>query len=235
MPGSIIKRREWGARSPLCVTPLPWSQIDRIYIHYTASKADMGVSHDKCPQRNRGIQDFHLSPAAGGGEGPWCDIAYSFVFCKHGGKYEGRGWAVRTAANGTNDANNRGLAFVFLGADNENRDDVTQLGRQAMFELIREAERVKGKMLIVLPHSAAVGTECPGDELRAAILLRGWEHEKVVKRPALWWAWLAWYQGEGQFKTIGPRSLKHRPRGLPARIPASWWVWRTLFLAKRKK
>lgn len=226
----LITRSEWGARRPNCGSSLPWSSVSEIYIHYTASDADEQADHANCARRVKGIQDFHMGSSRG-----WCDIAYSFVFCKHGVAFEGRGYGNRTAANGTNEANSRGYAFVFLGDDNKTRDDVTAAGRRVLGEMIRDAIAKKGAPLRVRPHSDAVGTDCPGDELRAYIATKGWEIEKRPGRPKWFFRWLAWKLGEGPFKKYGPENPRVRPSGVPKKIPPHVWVFWRQFMAARKK
>lgn len=49
------------------------------------------------------------------------------------------------------------------------------------------------------------------------------------------WAWLAWYLGEGQhtFKPYGPRNPKVRPQ-VPQVIPTEWWEHERRFVQNRK-
>ena len=47
-----------------------------------------------------------------------------------------------------------------------------------------------------------------------------------------WFAWMAWYQGEGDWKQYGPTNPKVRPN-VPKVIPLSWWRRRARFLAAR--
>ncbi len=48
-----------------------------------------------------------------------------------------------------------------------------------------------------------------------------------------WFAWMAWYQGEGDWQKYGPQSPAVRPN-VPKVIPATWWARRVKFLAARK-
>lgn len=48
-----------------------------------------------------------------------------------------------------------------------------------------------------------------------------------------WFAWMAWYQGEGDWRHYGPRDIAVRPN-VPKRIPLAWWRRRVRFLLRRK-
>lgn len=155
-----VTRAQWGARPPKDTTGLERSRVKGIAVHYSASNADEQESHRNCAARVRGIQNFHMD-----GRG-WNDIAYSFVVCKHGYIYVGRGWFNRTAANGTNAGNSEYLAVCFLGDDTRNRDDVTDEGRQAFMRVFARFKVWYRRKPVLKPHSAFTSTSCPGDELR---------------------------------------------------------------------
>lgn len=157
----LVTREQWGARAPRTVTPLDLDQLRGLAVHYSASNYDAADDHAACDDRVRGIQNFHMD-----GNG-WADIAYSFLTCKHGTVFEGRGWGVRTAANGTNPANDHYHATCFLGADKEGRDDVLPAGRLALAAVIAEGRSRYPHAWEVRPHSDFKATACPGNELRA--------------------------------------------------------------------
>jgi hypothetical protein len=120
-----------------------------------------------------------MSPSPSDPTKPWCDIAYNHVFCRHGYVFEGRGFGLRSAAQGTNDGNSHYFAVCFLGNDNVRRDDVTDVGRRALSELILEYRRRYRHAQQVHPHSFFHPTSCPGDELRRYIAHRRWrEYER---------------------------------------------------------
>lgn len=98
----------------------------------------------------------------------------SHVFCKHGYVFEGRGFGIRSAANGTTEANDHYFAACFLGDDTRGRDDVTHAGRRALVQLVLAYHRRYPRARAVVPHSAFVQTECPGDELRRLIATADW-------------------------------------------------------------
>jgi hypothetical protein len=139
------------------------ADVRGVAVHYTGMNADEQLFHKNCAARVRGIQAYHQ------GHQGWLDIAYNHVFCRHGYVFVGRGFGVRSAANGTAESNDDYFAICFLGDDTSGRADVTALARRAMNELIREYRRRYPKAREVRPHSDFVATECPGDELRALI------------------------------------------------------------------
>lgn len=53
------------------------------------------------------------------------------------------------------------------------------------------------------------------------------------KESDLYWLWLAWTLGEGDFAGRGKRNPNARPAKLPKRVPVSWWARRAAFLARR--
>lgn len=226
---NVIERAGWNARPPKSRDALPWSQIDTVFVHYTAAFSD--ESGD--PRvRMRGIQNYHMDTKG------WNDVAYNFAFARTGEVLEGRGWGIQSAATGAE--NDHSVAFVFLGADKVRRDDVTAKGRASLGDLIRAARKLKGRGLIIKGHTEAPGvageTECPGAELLAYVHLRGWEHDENVKfqYPAKFFQWAAWYLGEGKYTEAGPRNPKVRPN-LPVALKPIYWVALRRFLRARAK
>ena len=231
----LITRKEWGAKLETGSTPLRQSAVEGIAIHYSAAFGDEPEDHSTCAAVVRGIQSYHMSEAVDGGKGPWWDIAYSFLVCRHGYVFEGRGWEKRTAAQGARDGNDHYLAACFLGSDRAGRDDVTSKGRQAYSELINVAQSsVFHKQLDVKPHSFFDATECPGDELRAYVHLRGWEHEKPSDGlpsplPNWLWKWERW-RLDNRAGNGSPR-----PQGVPRVIPPWAWLWAKNFELRRNQ
>lgn len=113
------------------------------------------------PERARQVwinwQKFHMNTRG------WVDIAYTAGFDDWGNVYAGRGFGVRTAANGTNDGNGRYYAFCWLGGEGETP---SAKALEALNWLIEEARRDGGAGLDVRPHSSFKSTGCPGNPLR---------------------------------------------------------------------
>jgi hypothetical protein len=88
----------------------------------------------------------------------------SFVACPHGYVFEGRGWGVRTAAQGTTFGNDHYHAACHLGGAGDPFGDPA---RHAMRDVFDEAGRRYPRGIEIRPHSYFRATECPGDAIRA--------------------------------------------------------------------
>lgn len=153
----FIPRAGWGARPPRSVS----RNVDSkgFAIHYSGADADEQSNHANCAGRVKNIQNFHMDGRK------WTDIAYSFLICKHGVVFEGRGYGIRTAANGTNAGNQSDLAICFLGDDTKDRDDITDAGRQGLREFIVRSRELGKVGNGLRGHRDWKATACPGDEL----------------------------------------------------------------------
>lgn len=160
---NLIGRKSWNARAPKNRTNLVKSEQRGTAVHYSGANADELADHANCPARVRAIQNFHMDNRG------WSDIAYSYLVCKHGVVFEGRGVGIRTAANGTNSGNDAFHAVCFLGDDTANRDDVTDPGRRALRDAVTLCNGWADRKE-VRPHSFFKPTGCPGDELRSWII-----------------------------------------------------------------
>ena len=129
--------------------------------HYGGPPTGLGLStpHERCEATWRSWQDFHMDTHG------WVDIAYSFGFCQHGYALAGRGLGVRTAANGTDDANGRFYAACWLGGQGE---QPTRDALDALDEIVRVV-RASGAGVAVEPHSHFKSTACPGPALRTYV------------------------------------------------------------------
>lgn len=201
----IVTRSQWGARPPKYTTALVPSEVKGVAVHYTSMDADRVYDHADCAARVRGIQRYHMDTKG------WADIAYNFCVCWHGYVFEGRGFGIRSAGQGTVAGNDGYHAVCFLGGDTA-RDDVTPAGREALGWIIR---RCPGDD--VRPHSWFHKTGCPGAELEAYVEAEGWRLAKPwpVPLPAWTWAWMAW--------RLRGAPKGERPASAPWFIPP--WAW----------
>lgn len=123
----------------------------------------MGITaatpHSVCEEKWRAIQSYHM------GRLGWVDIAYTGGYCQHGYALAGRGFGIRTAANGTDNANGSYYALCFLGGVN---DFPTQDAINALEWWVNQARRAGKAGLRVRPHSAFFQTACCGKTLTAA-------------------------------------------------------------------
>lgn len=220
----VVSRLEWGAQLPLGRPSLPLERTLGLAVHYSGTAADLGREGGAVMREH---QAFHMRPESQGGRG-WLDIAYNFEVDRRGRIFEGRGWGVRSAANGTADGNDLFYAACYQGADKAGRQDFTREAAVAFAELFAEYERRVRRAPVIRPHSDFYATSCPGNELRAWVALAPWEHAATptwpLPLPAWWWRWNAWRLGEGAFSQYGPHNARQRYRtGAPRLIPP--WAW----------
>ena len=117
----------------------------------------MGIKgHAQCLNVWRRIQADHMA-GRNSDRFPWADIAYSFGYCSHGAVFEGRGWNVRSAANGGTNANADYLAFCYIGGEG---DPFTIEAQRALCWLSDECKRRGGRQR--WPHSKFRATSCAG-------------------------------------------------------------------------
>lgn len=161
-----VSRSAWGARAPESRSNLNLGQLRGVAVHYEGADSSK-VGHDGCDDRVRAIQRFHMDTRG------WADIAYNWLVCRHGVIFEGRGWGIRSAANGTNDGNASFHAVCYLDDDQADVQDATPEALSALALVIRTA-RSKGWGSEVKPHSYFKATACPGNELRAWISSGGY-------------------------------------------------------------
>ena len=159
---NLVTRTQWGALPAKSRTPQRPDAVRFLVVHYSAMDADEQALHRNCASRVRAIQRYHMTSdqlAPGGAS----DIGYTWVVCKHGYVFKGRGWRVMPAATGG--ANAFTVAVCFLGNDTVGRDDVTDKGRRAIRSVLefclRNAPRLEG----VRGHRDFGSTACPGNEL----------------------------------------------------------------------
>lgn len=132
-------------------------------IHYGGDSATIRT-HADCQRLWRQWQAMHMRAPRG-----WVDIAYNGGACQHGHALAGRGLGVRSAAQGTNDGNDRYHAFVWLNGG----DEPTVEALAAISWWVQQA-RAAGGGLDVRGHRLFHSTGCPGDPLFAyARLLDG--------------------------------------------------------------
>ena len=152
-------RAEVGLYAPTAVSTLITPGDGGVAVHWGgdgSTRITGDSSHAACRELWRAWQDYHVH-----GHG-WWDIAYTGGFCQHGYALAGRGYGRRTAANGTNDANQRFYAVVWLGCSG---DTPTDAALDALDWWLVDARHAGSAGNEVKPHRAFFGTECPGDFL----------------------------------------------------------------------
>lgn len=127
--------------------------------HYGGPAQRLTGGHEQCRKRWREWQAYHMGPQRG-----WSDIAYTGGFCDHGFALAGRGFGVRTAANGVNSANDGFYAFCWLGGEGESP---TRAALDAFEWWVREAREHGRAGPVVKAHQEFKQTACAGGALSA--------------------------------------------------------------------
>jgi hypothetical protein len=124
--------------------------------------SDQVDDHAKCASRVLAIQHYHMTSdqlTPGGAS----DIGYTWLVCRHGFVFKGRGFDRLPAATGG--ANSFTVAACFLGGDRKGRRDATPAAREAYRSLVRFCKRNAPNLEGVRGHRDFGQTSCPGDEL----------------------------------------------------------------------
>lgn len=152
-----------------------WPQRGGVAIHWAGDHQGISSStpHATCRIRLRAWQEYHMD-----GHG-WSDLAYNWVICQHAIVMVGRGWGVRSAANGSNDGNDRYLAACWMGGTSDPGPSASVL--DTFGSLIQEVRR-RGAGVDVQPHQHFFGTTCPGKSLTA--MTAAWRAKKFPAVPA---------------------------------------------------
>lgn len=154
----FVSRQEWGARPPRstssAITP------DGDTGHYDGG--DVGtVPHDRCPAMVRATQAYHMDAP----DHRWADIAYTSLECQHGYIFEGRWIGHRTAAQGTNDGNQRSYAHCVIAGPN---DPLWAPAKRALVDVFGYC-KAHGSGPSRWGHRDWHPTACPGDAVYAYI------------------------------------------------------------------
>lgn len=149
-------RSDLGMTRPRSVSNSISPQNGGVAVHYGGAAQNIG-SESRARQVWKNWQSYHMNTHG------WADIAYTAGFDNWGNVYAGRGFGVRTAANGTNTGNQNFYAFCWLGGGNE---EPSAEALEALNWLIDEARREGGAGLAVRSHSSFKSTSCPGGHLR---------------------------------------------------------------------
>lgn len=152
-------REQLGLRPPKSRSTNVRPQDGGVAVHWGGT-GNTPAEHAGCEERWRAWQAYHMDTKR------WADIAYNFGWCQHGYVLAGRGYGVRSAAQGTDDGNDRYMAAVFVGGQ-----DGPPAGGDAFDALewvIAECRRL-GAGLDVRPHSEFHDTSCCGDHIRGEL------------------------------------------------------------------
>lgn len=150
----IISRSEWKARRPRGRTLLAPSRVKGLAAHYNGPGTSMPDTVAEGSAFMRATQNFHMDSRG------WTDYAYNFGVDLAGNVYEGRGWGVRSAANGTNYGNsNYFAAFLMIGGDQKPSDPMLH----SLLQLLAARPSSMGGRL--LDHRTLKPTACAGEHV----------------------------------------------------------------------
>ncbi|MFF7368928.1 N-acetylmuramoyl-L-alanine amidase [Streptomyces tricolor] len=156
MAPQLVTRAAWGARAPKKVSHDIRPGDGGVAVHHIGETPLALAGHAQCAPLVRSVQNTHMN-------GEYDDIAYSFLACPHGYVFEGRGYGVRTGANGTKDANDRFYAVCALtGGTSGGYDPVTTGLVEAIRTAIAGLRSLGGAGARIVGHRDLTATECPG-------------------------------------------------------------------------
>jgi len=167
---TLLPREAWTTRDPkVPLTRMTASRVVGTCVHWPGTTARIGdIGRARTASRLEGYRRFHTAaPPIGKG---WNDIAYQVGVDQGGRAWSLRGVEFESAANGTTDLNDRYVALLLLLGPGETPSPaMLDTARWVRSEVI--LDRYPGAELVV-PHSKVrpSGTECPGDEVREAIV-----------------------------------------------------------------
>lgn len=152
----IYSRAAWGARSPRCTTFRPLTQIETVFGHYTDQHETIpSPAHVHDVLVVQAIQRYHIDVRG------YCDIAYGALVGGNGDIYQGRPTYVDEAGVLGHNPTEFSIAFLSDGPITaEQKRSFEFLLWLAILNFPNVAHTPE-------PHSAAVATQCPGDEIRA--------------------------------------------------------------------
>ncbi|CAL9626039.1 peptidoglycan recognition protein family protein [Streptomyces sp. enrichment culture] len=152
----FVPRAAWGAAAPKQVGLNFNPRLGGVAVHHTGGSVEARRYHSDCAAHVRGIQRYHMN-------GEYDDIAYTYLVCKHGYVFEGRGVGRRTGANGTNDANHRFYAVCGLvGGSFGLYDEITPELIYGFRNAIAHLRSVGNAGTAIVRHGQLSSTSCPG-------------------------------------------------------------------------
>jgi hypothetical protein len=154
----IITREQCGLRppaGPVSTNITPGGPSGGSTAHYEGpALGGFPWPHSRCPSIWRADQAWHID------HNHWADIAYTGGICIHGFIFVGRWFGRRTAANGSNEGNQRSYAWCYMAGQGEPFTDEAKGAMSYAFSL---AQDVGGAGPNIWPHKHWFNTACPGD------------------------------------------------------------------------
>lgn len=182
---AYISRKEWGAKAPKSRVLMHSSA--GIHVHHTTGS---NLGRDDCKAWVRSIQVYHMDNLG------WSDIGYSFLVCKHGDKFRGRGWGYVGAHTKGYNSTSHGIAYLGDGGQ-----EVPRAAIWAYQDLKKRHNKKYGKGY-VKGHKDRAQTACPGDLLYAKL-------PKIRRGPIYGIRWRI-KRPDGTFGPVRKRRKVHR-------------------------
>ncbi|MCA1781939.1 MAG: N-acetylmuramoyl-L-alanine amidase [Dermatophilaceae bacterium] len=167
---TFLSRAELGMADPVSISRNITPENGGLAPHYGGAAQNVDTL-DQAVAKWLAWQRFHMGrnhprPQSNGRH--WVDIAYNVGFWR-GYVFAGRGYGVRSAAQGTNFGNQNFYAAVWLGGGDE---EPTDEDYATLDWIILDARENGGAGTAVKPHSFFKSTRCPGKFLVAHARLR---------------------------------------------------------------
>lgn len=165
MTVNYLSRTAWGSRTPKpgpgLLTP---SRVKGVVVHWPGSgETDSFDSNAEVASALRAWQAFHMDQRG------WSDIAYQIAVDQDGNAWTLRGLYTQSGANGNEDLNEKYGAILLVLVTGE---EPSAAMKATVRGVITDFREIYGDdAALILPHSAVRpdGTDCPGDNARAAI------------------------------------------------------------------
>jgi len=155
-------REDLNLRRPRSISRNITPQNGGAAVHW-GGPAQRNASQAQCEATWRAWQNFHMAPGGLGTRNGAADIAYTAAFTNFGIVLAGRGFGVRTGAQGSTFGNQNFYAYVWVGGSGQRPN---QLAYDALDWLIQEGRTAGNAGRNVSPHSRFNSTSCPGNDLR---------------------------------------------------------------------
>jgi hypothetical protein len=143
--------------------PMVTRSVVGLALHHSGAASDFSGSLANPNAYMQNLQRYSMQ------EKGLSDIAYNYVIISNGVVMEGRGLRYRCAANGTTDGNVKYPAVMFPGDYRTGKSSLTSEQITAFRDLRQLILGVNSKATDIKPHSSFKPTECPGQNIVAAI------------------------------------------------------------------
>jgi hypothetical protein len=160
---TYLPRSAWNARTARSGPgALTVSRVEGVALHWPGSSGKPIVSQSAVAAALRGWQAYHMDRKG------WSDIAYQVAVDQAGRAWTLRGLRTQSGANGDADVNERYGAILLVLVVGEQPSEAM---KATVRDVVADFRAIYPHGTAIKPHSAVrpAGTDCPGDNARAAI------------------------------------------------------------------